>query len=62
MLSPYYLNFFYYSEMMLSMLYIICNNRKIYHIMNNINIYINQYIIITGYDIYNTIANLLYGK
>ena len=61
--SPYYLNFFYYSEMMLPMLYIICNDRKNISYNEQYHyIYKNQQILITGYDIYNTIANLLYGK
>ena len=45
------------------MLYIICNDRK--NISYNEQykyIYKNQQILITGYDIYNTIANLLYGN
>ena len=61
--SPYYTTFFYYSERFLPMLYIICNDRK--NISYNEQyqyIYKNQQILITGYDIYNTIAHLLYGK
>ena len=61
--SPYYMTDFFQKERFLPMLYIICNDRKniSYHIQYQ-NIYKNQQILITGYDIYNTIANLLYGE
>lgn len=48
--------------MHLPMLYMICNDRKNisyqeqYKYINN-----NQQIIITGYDIYNTLGHLIYG-
>jgi hypothetical protein len=61
--SPYYSTTFFSYERFLPMLYIICNDRK--NISYNEQyqyIYKNQQILITGYDIYNTIANLLYGK
>ena len=60
--SPYYMTDFFQKERFLPMLYIICNDRKniSYHKQYQ-NIYKNQQILITGYDIYNTVANLLYG-
>ena len=60
--SPYYINKFFMMEMHLPMLYMICNDRKNisyqeqYKYINN-----NQQIIITGYDIYNTLGHLIYG-
>jgi hypothetical protein len=60
--SPYYFSEFYQIERHLPMLYIISNDRK--NISYNIqyqNINKNQQTIITGYDIYNTIGNLIYG-
>ena len=60
--SPYYMTKFYQTERFLPMLYIICNDRKNisyneqYQYINK-----NQQILITAYDIYNTIGNLLYG-
>ena len=44
------------------MLYMICNDRKNISYNNQYQyIYKNQQILVTGYDIYNTIGNLLYG-
>lgn len=60
--SPYYMTNFFQREKYLPMLYIICNDRK--NISYNKQyqfIYKNQQILITGYDIYNTLGNLLYG-
>ena len=60
--SQYYMNHFYHKEMSLPMLYIICNDRKNvsynkqYQYINQ-----NQQALVTGYDIYNTLGNLLYG-
>ena len=60
--SPYYINKFFMMEKHLPMLYIICNDRKNisyneqYKYINK-----NQQIIITGYDIYNTLIHLIYG-
>jgi hypothetical protein len=60
--SPYYMSHFYQKERNLPMLYIICNDRKnISYKRQYQNIYKNQQTLITGYDIYNTIGNLLYG-
>ena len=60
--SPYYMTQFYQTERFLPMLYIICNDRKnISYKEQYMHIYKNQQILITGYDIYNTIGNLLYG-
>ena len=60
--SPYYMNHFYIKERHLPMLYIICNDRKNISYNNQyLYIYKNQQALITGYDIYNTIGNLLYG-
>ena len=60
--SPYYVSDFYHIERFLPMFYLLCNDRKSlsyseqYRNMNN-----NQQILVTGYDIYNTIANLVFG-
>ena len=60
--SPYYINKFFIMEKNLPMLYMICNDRKNisykkqYEFINR-----NQQIIITGYDIYNTLGHLIYG-
>ena len=60
--SLYYITEFYHIERYLPMFYLICNDRKNisydeqYTNMNN-----NQQILITGFDIYNTIENLVYG-
>ena len=44
------------------MFYLICNDRKnISYQDQYLNINNNQQILITGYDIYNTIVNLVYG-
>ena len=60
--SPYYMNNFYVKERNLPMLYIICNDRKNSSYNEQYQyIYKNQQTLITGYDIYNTIGNLLYG-
>ena len=60
--SPYYLMEFYKIEISLPMLYIICNDRKNISYNNQYSfISNNQQILITAYDIYNTIANLIYG-
>ena len=60
--SPYYMSYFYQYERFLPMLYIICNDRKdISYNKQYQYIYKNQQILITAYDIYNTVANLLYG-
>ena len=60
--SPYYITHFFYIERFLPMLYIICNDRKnISYNQQYQYIYKNQQILITGYDIYNTLGNLLYG-
>ena len=60
--SVYYLNDFFQIESKLPMLFILVNDRKnvsyydqYYHIQQN------QQTFITGYDFYNTVANLLYG-
>ena len=58
-ISPYYLNDFYHIERQLPMLYIICNDRKnISYAQQYEFIYKNQQILITGYDIYNTLGFL----
>ena len=60
--SPYYITNFFLLEKDLPMLYIICNDRKnvtYYEQYNNIKN--NQQVLITAYDIYNTIGNLLFG-
>jgi hypothetical protein len=60
--SPYYINKFFIMEKHLPMLYMICNDRKNlsykeqYEYINK-----NQQILITGYDIYNTLGHLIYG-
>ena len=61
--SPYYLNTFYQVERNLPMLYIICNDRKnISYEQQYEYIFKNQQILITGYDIYNTFENLIFGE
>ena len=60
--SPYYMTSFFKSERFLPMLYMICNDRK--NISYNEQyryIYENQQVLVSAYDIYNTIGNLLYG-
>ena len=60
--SPYYITNFYQIERHLPMLYIICNDRKnISYDRQYQYIHKNQQILITGYDIYNTIGNLIFG-
>lgn len=60
--SLYHLNNFYHIERFLPMFYLICNDRKnISYQIQYLNIHNNQQILITGYDIYNTIVNLVYG-
>ena len=60
--SPYYMTHFFQYERFLPMLYIIANDRKNISYSNQYhNIYKNQQILITAYDIYNTFSNLLYG-
>ena len=61
--SPYYMADFFKSERALPMLYIICNDRKniSYHEQYK-NIRENQQILITGYDIYNTLVHILLGN
>ena len=60
--SPYYLIDFFKIEKSLPMLYIICNDRKNISYNNQYSFILkNQQILITAYDIYNTIANLIYG-
>ena len=60
--SIYYLNDFFKYEKELPMLYILINDRKntTYEIQYN-NIFENQQVFITGFDIYNTIGHLIYG-
>ena len=60
--SLYHLYNFYHIERFLPMFYLICNDRKnISYQDQYLNIYNNQQVLITGYDIYNTIVNLVYG-
>ena len=60
--SIYFLNDFYIIEKRLPMLYMIINDRKnINYNEQYFNINKNQQILITGYDIYNTIGNIVYG-
>ena len=60
--SPYYATEFYHIERYLPMFYLICNDRKnISYEEQYMNINKNQQILITGYDIYNTIGNLVFG-
>ena len=61
--SPYYFTLFYQYEGCLPMLYIIINDRK--NIPYNEQykfIHQNQQILITSYDIYNTLGHLLFGS
>ena len=61
--SPYYINDFYRIERQLPMLYIICNDRKnVSYSQQYEFIYKNQQILITGYDIYNTFGNIIFGE
>ena len=60
--SPYYLIDFHKIEISLPMLYIICNDRKNISYNEQYSFILkNQQVLITAYDIYNTIANLIYG-
>ena len=60
--SPYHLNKFFLIERHLPMLYLICNDRQnLSYDEQYLNIYNNQQILITGYDIYNTLANIVFG-
>ena len=59
--SIYYLNEFYKIELSLPMLLIIINDRNIGYNQQYSNIHENQQTLITGYDIYNTIAHIIYG-
>ena len=60
--SPYYPMEFFYIEKALPMFYLIINDRKnISYEEQYMNIYKNQQTFITGYDIYNTIGNLVFG-
>ena len=61
--SIYYLNDFFKYERILPMLYIFINDRKnITYERQYKNIFENQQIFITGFDIYNTIIHLIYGE
>ena len=60
--SIYYLSNFYYYEGHLPMLFMIINDRKnISYYKQYSNIYENQQVFITAYDIYNTVVHLIYG-
>ena len=60
--SVYYLNDFFQIEKRLPMLFMIINDRKnTDYYQQYANIHENQQTLITGYDIYNTIGNLIYG-
>ena len=60
--SIYHLNNFYRIEKFLPMFYFFCNDRKnITYNEQYENIIKNQQILITGYDIYNTISHLVFG-
>ena len=60
--SVYFLNDFFQVEAKLPMLYLIINDRKnISYNEQYFYIHKNQQTFITAYDIYNTIANVLYG-
>ena len=60
--SAYYLNEFYQIEKRLPMLFMIINdNKKKDYNQQYFNIHENQQTFITAYDIYNTIANIIYG-
>ena len=61
--SAYHISQFYQIEKFLPMFYLICNDWK--NISYNIqysNMINNQQILVTGYDIYNTISHLVFGK
>ena len=60
--SIYFLNEFFQIEHRLPMLFMIINDRKnLDYNQQYFNIHKNQQTFITGYDIYNTIANIIYG-
>ena len=60
--SIYYLNDFFKYEKELPMLYILINDRKnLSYEVQYKNIFENQQVFITGFDIYNTIGHLIYG-
>ena len=60
--SVYYLDDFFHIEARLPMLYILVNDRKnVSYYEQYYYIQQNQQTFITGYDFYNTIANILYG-
>ena len=60
--SVYFLDDFYKIEFRLPMLFMIVNDRKnIDYNQQYFNIHENQQTFITGYDIYNTIGNIIYG-
>ena len=61
--SVYYLYDFYKIEGRLPMLYMIINDRKnVDYEQQYFNIQKNKQTFITGYDIYNTISNIIYGE
>ena len=61
--SIYYLTDFYQYEFNLPMLFLLINDRKNISFKEQyFNIYENQQAFITAYDIYNTIAHLIYGN
>ena len=60
--SAYHISKFYQIEKFLPMFYLICNDRKnISYNEQYRNIQYNQQTLVTGYDIYNTISNLVFG-
>ena len=60
--SIYFLYDFYQIEIWLPMLFMIVNDRNnIDYNQQYFNIHQNQQTFITGYDIYNTIGNIIYG-
>ena len=60
--SIYYLNDFFWIEENLPMLYILVNDRKNLDYEKQYKyIFENQQTFITGFDIYNTIGNIIYG-
>ena len=61
--SIYSLNDFFYIERALPMFYIIINDRKnLDYNQQYFNIYVNQQTLITAFDIYNTLGNIVYGN
>ena len=60
--SVYYIYKFYKHTSLLPMLFIISNDRKnVDYNQQYFNIHENQQILVTAYDIYNTISNIIYG-